>query len=125
MLAVATLAVAWVVVVAELATTLHFALISHEVCAVHGELVHRAAAGIEHAAHHATGTAALPGGGEADDDHCPLLARPHDQLAVVASSRIEVVPPALDVSTPGTAGVTVAPSRAVLLLTAPKQSPPA
>jgi len=118
-------AVAWVVVLAHLASTLHFALVSHDICAVHGDLVHRATATLGHAAHHATGAAALPGSTEADDEHCPLLGRPHDQLGLVTSPRLEVAPPALAPQTPGTPGVTLEPSRARLLLTAPKQSPPA
>src|SRR6187399_915672 len=101
LLGIAAVAIAWVVVLAQLATTLHFALISHEVCAVHGELVHRAIATGAHSAHHATGTAALPASGDADDDHCPLLSRAHDQLALLPSSHLEIASAAPQGPTPG------------------------
>lgn len=124
-LGLAAAAVAWVVVLAQLASTLHFALISHEVCAIHGELVHRATAVGEHGVHHATGSAALPGRGDVDDEHCPLLGRPHDELALLAAPRPEIAPASLAFETAGAAGVVIAPTRALLLLAAPKQSPPA
>lgn len=114
----------WVVVLAQLASTLHFALISHEICAQHGELLHRAAGLGVHPAHQSSGSAALPAAPEADHDHCPLLGRRHDHMAVLASPRLELAPPVATLEPAAREGLTVAPSRARLLLSAPKQSPP-
>jgi len=124
-LGLAAATVAWVVVLAQLATTLHFALISHEICAAHGELLHGAKASDELPRHHAAGSAVLPGGADAEHDHCPLLGRRHDHVALVAPPSVEPAP-----SLPAPAancgeGDRVEPSRALILLTAPKQSPPA
>jgi len=124
-LGLAAAAVAWVLVVAHLASTLHFALISHEICAAHGELLHRASAPSEHPSHHAAGTALLPGSADAEHDHCPLLGRRHEQVALVALTHVEVAPAVPTLAPPSSEGESVEPSRARLLLTAPKQSPPA
>ncbi len=116
--------VAWLVVLSHLATTLHFALISHEICADHGELVHASAERTTSAPSHARGAVALPGSAHEAHDHCPVLGRRHEQLAVLASPAA-VVAPAVAVEAPQQRqGVALKPSRAALLLAAPKQSPP-
>jgi hypothetical protein len=116
--------VAWLVVLTHLTSTLHFALISHEVCAAHGELVHsqtRAAS-----AHHRSGhdPAALPGDADPAHDHCPLIGSRHEHATVVAAPHL-VATSAPHLAVVSAPGVQVHPSRAALLLTAPKQSPPA
>jgi len=123
-LGLAAVLAAWVVVLAQLASTLHFALISHEVCAQHGELLHRASELVAHPSHHDAGAAALPGGLDAEHDHCPLLGRRHDHEAVLASPRLELAPPLATLEPAGREGLAVTPSRTRLLLSAPKQSPP-
>lgn len=124
LLGLAVVLAAWVVVLAQLASTLHFALISHEVCAQHGELLHRASGLASHPSHHEPGAAALPAGAGAEHDHCPLLGHRHDQAAVLASPRLELAPPTATLAAAGREGLTLTPSRARLLLSAPKQSPP-
>lgn len=115
---------AWLVVVCQLSTALHFALISHHYCAAHGELVHGAAAAPE-PARLATDTSALPGGEQESDDHCPVLSRRVDHVAIVGATcaRLPPVPIARALATPERDFLVV--SRSELLLTAPKQSPPA
>jgi hypothetical protein len=124
-LGIALSTVAWLVVLAHLASTLHFALISHEICAAHGELLHRASASGEHPSQHPAGTALLPGGADAEHDHCPVVGRRHDQVALVAPTPVEIAPAVILHAPSGSEGASVEPSRALLLLTAPKQSPPA
>jgi hypothetical protein len=123
-LGLAAVTVAWVVVLAQLATTLHFSLISHEICAAHGELLHAAPAPSEHPRHHSAGTAVLPGA-DAEHDHCPLLGRRHDHTALVAPPSVELAPGVAALAPNGGEGERVELSRALILLTAPKQSPPA
>jgi hypothetical protein len=115
---------AWVVVLAQLASTLHFALISHEICAQHGELLHHAAGRVAHPSHHDAGAAALPASPDAEHDHCPLLGRRHDHTATLASPRLELAPPLALLEPRTREGLIRTPSRARLLLSAPKQSPP-
>jgi hypothetical protein len=114
---------AWLVTLSHGATALHFALISHEICADHGEVVH-AQARAAHAAHHASTTSALPGGEHSGHDHCPLMGRRVEQSAFLPAPELRVE--GLDFLSARAAveGVTVARSRAELLLFAPKQSPP-
>jgi hypothetical protein len=123
-LGIVTAFVAWLSVLAHLAGTLHFALISHEICADHGELVHRAEAPSGER-HHARGPAALPAGEHQAHDHCPLVGRRHDQVAVAAPPTVQIVAAPVALAPAVSEGRTSAPSRAALLLTAPKQSPPA
>jgi hypothetical protein len=116
-------AAAWAVVLAQLTAALHFALISHEVCAAHGELVHGSSR-----AHHrparAHETAATTGGADAEHDHCPLLSRRLERTAVLAVPGVRLP----DVACTLVSGVVAAsgrvPTRGELLLAAPKQSPP-
>jgi len=115
---------AWVVVLAQLASTLHFALISHEICAQHGELLHRATGIGAPATHHQPGTAALPASAENEHDHCPLLGRRHEHVVALASPRLELAPPLATLEPAAHARLTITPSRTERLLTAPKQSPP-
>ncbi|HEX5100808.1 MAG TPA: hypothetical protein VFV94_14960 [Polyangiaceae bacterium] len=124
LLGLAVVLAAWVVVLAQLASTLHFALISHEICAQHGELLHRASGLVAHPSHHEPGAAALPAGIDAEHDHCPLLGRRHDQATALASPRLELAPPLATLDAARREGLTLTPSRARLLLSAPKQSPP-
>lgn len=123
-LGVLTAVVAWLGAVALLAGTLHFALISHDICADHGELVHRASAsGGEHP--HDRGPVAAPSSDGEEHDHCPLAGRRHDQLAVAEAAAVRVAEGPVALVPAVTKRGPVAPSRAALLLAAPKQSPPA
>jgi len=116
--------VAWLGVLAHLAGTLHFALISHEICAAHGELVHRAAAA-EGEHHHARGPVATPSSDGDEHDHCPVAGRRHDHASVGEARDVHVAQAPVAGAPTVAEGTPVAPSRAALLLTAPKQSPPA
>src|SRR5690349_4375595 len=115
-LGVLTAFVAWLGVVAHLAGTLHFALISHEICAVHGELVHRAsAAGAEH--QHARGAVAAPSSDAEEHDHCPVAGRRHDQVTVGEPEGVDVAEAPATLAPAAVEGTQVAQSRAALLLT--------
>jgi len=116
--------VAWLGVLAHLAGTLHFALISHEVCPAHGELVHRATTS-ETTHRHAGGPAATPAGDGEEHDHCPLAGRRHDQVALGEAAVVLVAPARIALTLAVDSSSAVTPSRRALLLTAPKQSPPA
>jgi hypothetical protein len=119
--------VAWLIAGTHLASSLHFVLVSHQVCAAHGELEHAASAhaGAEHAHGVADPQPAYRG---ADDDvehrQCGLLGAPREELAVAPPARLSVAPAARLASPPVPATAAPAPSRADLLLVAPKQSPP-
>jgi hypothetical protein len=127
LIALLTTAAAWLVVVSHLTTALHFALISHEVCAAHGELIHGTSASHRRVNVDPTrreNAAALPGGDEEGHDHCPVLSRRLEHSAILAAPSVRIAS-----VTPECAGVSatrdgVIPSRSVRLLTAPKQSPP-
>ncbi len=115
---------AWLVVVCQLSTALHFALISHHFCAAHGELVHGAAVASE-PAHAATDASALPGGQQESDDHCPVLSRRVDHVAIVGATSDRLPPAPIARALPVAEGHVLVVSRSELLLSAPKQSPPA
>lgn len=127
LLALVTTLAAWLVVVSHLTTALHFALISHEICADHGELVHgssashRSAAVPANAGDHA---AALPGGTAEEHDHCPVLSRRIEHTAVLANTSVRLPPVTVEHACLVTDRDGVVPSRSALLLAAPKQSPP-
>ncbi len=114
---------AWAVVVAQLTTALHFALISHEVCADHGELVH-GSPGVRHLRSRAHETVATTGAAQTEHEHCPLLSRRLERTAVLDVPGVRLP----DVACTFVSGVVHAsgrlPTRSELLLSAPKQSPP-
>jgi hypothetical protein len=115
--------VAWLVALSQGANTLHFALISHEICADHGELVHTDADA--HASEHRVPGPAVQAPSEhAGHDHCPVLGRPLEQAGLSGAPPATLA--ALAVTAPAPAAVETdnGPSRAELLLAAPKQSPP-
>jgi hypothetical protein len=116
-------AAAWVVVLAQLTAALHFALISHQVCADHGELVH-GSLGVRHLQSHGHESAVTTGGPETEHDHCPLLSRRLERTAVleVPGVRLPDVPCTLVCGVVNASGRV--PTRGELLLSAPKQSPP-
>jgi hypothetical protein len=123
-LGVLTAFVAWLGVFAHLAGTLHFALISHEICADHGELVHRASAsGLKQ--HRSNGPVAAPSSAGEEHDHCPVAGRRHEHVTVGEARAVHVAPAPLALTPAVARAASVAPSRAALLLAAPKQSPPA
>lgn len=116
---------AWAVAATQLGSSLHFALISHEICDEHGELVHTGEHGSEHHAEHDhKATAVSDGASEHAHEHCGVFGRPDDK-AVVAS------PPSLEIVAQLTHAVAWQPSSAPVvatqstrLLAAPKTSPP-
>lgn len=112
----------WLVVLSHLAASLHFALISHEVCAAHGELVHASAAHerLPPAGRHS----AVTGAAHAEHEHCPLVGRRHESLAFAPAPRAPVVAPPEATQLLRVPDTSSKPSRAALLLSAPKQSPP-
>jgi hypothetical protein len=127
LLTLATTAAAWLVVLSYLTTALHFALISHRICAVHGELVHASSTPHAHVSSSAStrdGAAALPGGEEEGHDHCTLLSRRYEHTALLAAPSARTIAPALERLTIDGQRDAAAPSRSALLLAAPKQSPP-
>jgi len=121
--AFATCGATWLVVLTQLTAALHFALISHEVCADHGELVH-GSLGVRHLPSREHISVATTGGAEAEHDHCPLLSRRLERTAVleVPGVRLPDVPCTLASSVVNASGHV--PTRGELLLSAPKQSPP-
>ncbi len=116
---------AWLVVLSHLASTLHFALISHEICADHGELVHGSAALEPHGEAHESGPAASPGDTHPGHDHCAELGRRNEHVAVLATPGLEIACVVTHSEPRVDAGTVVRPARSRLLLSAPKQSPPA
>jgi hypothetical protein len=127
LLALATTAAAWLVVVTHLTTALHFALISHEICAAHGELVHGSNAvhaRVSSGASTRENAAALPAGDEEGHEHCPVLSRRYEHTAVLAAPSVRMASAALERVAVITQRDGIAPSRCRLLLAAPKQSPP-
>lgn len=121
--ALGTTAAAWLVVVTHLTTALHFALISHEICAAHGELVHGSSLLRPHATTGGT-EAALPAGEQEGHEHCPVLSRRVDHHALFEAPGARLPPVAFDRATVSSHDDAVVTSRAELLLVAPKQSPP-
>lgn len=117
--------VAWLAVGTHVASSLHFALVSHRLCAEHGTLEHAHTAELSSTAERTRTHAALRSAGdEAEHEHCQLLARPHETLAVPNSARLTVAaPPRVATSTIEAASAPDV-AREALLLLAPKQSPP-
>lgn len=113
----------WLVLLSHLAASLHFALISHEVCAVHGELVHASAS--HERPQSASKHSEVTGTAHAEHEHCPLVGRRHEPFAFAPPSRVAGVVPPEVTELLVAAGTSSEPSRAALLLAAPKQSPPA
>jgi hypothetical protein len=124
LLAVMTSASAWLVVLTHLTAALHFVLVSHEICADHGELVHRSAS-VHHAVIAARGTVATPGGEYAEDEHCPVFGRRLEQAAVLNAPGVRLPPIPFALVREFFHASERVPSRSELLLAAPKQSPPA
>jgi hypothetical protein len=123
LLAFLTTCAAWLVALSHGAAALHFALISHQICADHGEVTHASAT--EHStASHAAGPQAESASEHAGHEHCPLVGRRVEHAALLRAPGVRVEPPALTLSLVTAATTGVPPSRAELLLAAPKQSPP-
>jgi hypothetical protein len=115
------------VLATHLASSLHFALISHEICDVHGELEHGAASHADHerpAQQPAPLAAFQPAGEEDAHEHCLLAGKPREELALRPSPLACVAPAPLVTATPARVEAPPAPARAEVLLFAPKQSPP-
>lgn len=119
--------VVWLAVGGHLTGLAHFALVSHHVCAAHGELTHG-----EHA-HAAVGHGAATNGKPAadaaanDDDgeheHCSVLARRHEAATLARASSALVLPAPRQLA--DDARPEAAPRHGDDLLTlAPKTSPP-
>lgn len=121
--AILTTLAAWLVVACQLSTALHFALISHHYCAAHGELVHGAAAAGEPVPS-APETSALPGGQQESDDHCPVLSRRVDHVALLGATSARLPPAPVVCTLPTAPSDVLVVARSELLLSAPKQSPP-
>jgi hypothetical protein len=118
-----TASIAWLVVLSQGASTLHFALISHGICADHGEVVHED--GVAHSpGQHVAGTAAQAPDGHAGHDHCPVLGRRLEPATLHGSPTVTVSEPGATAFVSAAATNDTVPSRAELLLAAPKQSPP-
>ncbi len=123
LVALLTASVAWLIAVSQVAATLHFALISHEICADHGEVVH--ADERDHASdHHVGGPLAQTPDEHAGHDHCPVLGRRLEHATLYGAPPATVSAPRVAACAPAAAATDTVPSRAELLLAAPKQSPP-
>jgi hypothetical protein len=118
--------VVWLAFGGHLGGLAHFALVSHHVCATHGELVH----GDEHA-HGLAASAPGPGSAsftaptETDEehDHCSLLARQKEQLAGSGETAVLLAPATPDAERCPRLDA-LAPGGEALLALAPKTSPP-
>jgi hypothetical protein len=122
--------VVWLSLGGQLGGLAHFALISHHVCATHGELAHGedhahapSAAGVEPAAERSDALISALDAEEAHDD-CSVLGRLKEQPAPTGGTAATLAPATLP--TPATARLDAPSFRddAVLAL-APKTSPPA
>ena len=114
---------AWLVAISHAAAVLHFALISHQICADHGEVVHADAA-IHTTPTNASEPIAEAASDHAGHDHCPLLARRQDHQTLIDAPQATLAAPRLAPCVLPPTPVDSARSRAALLLAAPKQSPP-
>lgn len=114
---------AWLVAISHAAAILHFALISHQICVDHGEVMH-ADASVHAAAMNASEPTAQAASDHAGHDHCPLLGRRLDHQAALDAPQATLAAPPLAPRLLPPTPVDSAPSRAELLLAAPKQSPP-
>jgi hypothetical protein len=116
---------AWAVAGSQLGNSLHFSVVSHEVCAEHGELVHAGEHGEEHhAAHSPEATSVSDSASEHAHEHCSVFGRPEDTVPLATPPGVEIAAvAAADVASFSVrASVFVAPS--TRLLAAPKTSPP-
>lgn len=118
-----TCAAAWLVVVAQLATALHFALISHRICAEHGELEHGSAS-VQRPVVVRHGNVITTGGIASDHDHCPLLSRRIERAALLHTPGVRVPDVPFTLASAIVHANGRVPTRGELLLSAPKQSPP-
>jgi hypothetical protein len=118
---------AWLIAGTHLATSLHFTLVSHQICAAHGEVEHADTAHAAHTTHsHGAAQPGYRGAGEEVEHHqCGLLGAPREDVAVAPPARHGVAPAALLCVATVASAAAPAPERADLLLVAPKQSPPA
>jgi hypothetical protein len=114
--------VALLVTGTHLSAVLHFALVSHGICADHGEMIH---AGESHDSTSAEGTeAALDVPPDATDahEHCRFVAKLREQVTARNDASIDL--PVLTGLEPAFAPRVVVPTARDILLVAPKQSPP-
>jgi len=116
---------AWAIAGSQLGSSLHFAVISHEICDEHGELVHAG----EHASAHQSArdhqaTSVSEGASAHAHEHCSHFGRPEDKAILASPPAVEIVSPAArEVAwQPHRDSVVVAQS--TRLLAAPKTSPP-
>jgi hypothetical protein len=118
--------VAALLVVGQLTALFHFALVQHDVCSDHGELMHAGDAPAAAAAAIAREPLAVPG--DADHglahEHCNSLARPSESAAVAdAAAGFAIVAPPEGRQAVNSYAAR-ARSRLTALVVAPKQSPP-
>jgi hypothetical protein len=116
---------ACLVVVAQLANTLHFALVPHHLCLEHGRFEHEdhagPSAGVRQAREHGV---ALEAGGEDEHEECRVLARRSESLAIAPASSLDAARVAITVERVSISDEPLLKASAVVLLFAPKQSPP-
>jgi hypothetical protein len=110
---------------AHLAQNLHFALISHQICSEHGDLVHASEQGPHAQQPSRLVTAELRArGAHPEHDHCLFLANAPDKIAICPASALEIASASPDSGSIREGGVSHEPWGADILLVAPKQSPP-
>jgi hypothetical protein len=117
--------VVWLAALGHLTGLAHFALISHHVCAEHGELTHAEEG--DHA--HARGASpeapspAFAPSTEDEHEHCSVLARRDERATLTRSVAAVAAPGAAEPSPPPSSEALPRPG-AELFRLAPKTSPP-
>jgi len=116
--------VAWVVAVTHLAQSLHNVVVSHSVCATHGELVHDEAGhddAASEAPHSADRQVASTESSEHHDEHCQAVAT---ESSSISGGSMHAPPTLLSFGLLPVSDHDISLSRRQLLLLAPKTSPP-
>lgn len=108
---------------AQAFSTLHYVLVPHHLCAVHGVLEdgHASVGDADHAA--STDPVSVDANEEEVHDACSVATR-HDDGVLLQRPALPSAKLLDEVAQPASLGVSVKPDRAALLSSAPKTSPP-
>jgi hypothetical protein len=111
---------------AQALSTLHYVLVPHHLCAEHGVLEDggaRAKASLDKAAPAADTIAANESDGQDDHEACTLATR-HEHGVLLERPALQLAPATVGAIVSSSSGVALKPTRAALLSSAPKTSPP-
>jgi hypothetical protein len=112
---------------AQALSTLHYVLVPHHLCAEHGVLEDggaRAKASLDKAAPTTDSIAANASDDQDDHEACSLATR-HEHGVLLERPALQLAPSTVGALVSSSSGVALKPTRAALLSSAPKTSPPA